>query len=61
MATTKGRMAVLAEYFGKHPGQSLKDFSEELKQLTYEERVELSVAAAEQLGLTQEEVSFSIK
>jgi hypothetical protein len=34
MADTQKPMAVLAKYFGRLPGQSLKDFSVEVKALT---------------------------
>lgn len=37
-----GFVSACAKFFGKLPGTSLKDFSEELKKLTPEDRAELA-------------------
>lgn len=56
----KGTVSVLADYFGKHPGQSLGQFSQELKALSDTEKLELAQGAAKNLGLTQAQVSFPL-
>jgi hypothetical protein len=42
---------VLKKFFGFKQGQSLQDFSAELKELSPEDKKELSEAAAKQLGV----------
>lgn len=39
--TPRNFIGICAHFFGKHPGQSLKDFSEELKKLTPKDREEM--------------------
>ena len=46
----KTAMVVLREFFGYRPGEGLKQFSEEVNQLTIEERKELAALAADELG-----------
>ena len=48
----KSEMAILREFFGYRPGETLKEFSAELKQLTPDERAELAALAAAELGVT---------
>lgn len=60
-AGLKSRMHVLSEYFGRLPGQSLMDFAKETRALTEDEKNELSVGAAKNLGLTQPECDFPLK
>jgi hypothetical protein len=42
--------AVLMAYFGRKSGQSLGDFHAELKALTPEDKHELAIGAAKELG-----------
>jgi hypothetical protein len=44
-------IAVLRKFFGYRPGEGLKDFGEEIKQLTQEEKMELAEPAARELGV----------
>lgn len=55
---TKGVTILLKTYFGLKPGQDLRGFTDELKALTTEEKLELAQQAAADLGLKQEECSF---
>lgn len=48
----KSRMVILKEFFGYKVGQTLKDFTAELKQLSNEEMDELADLAAIELGHT---------
>ena len=61
MATRKSKMIVLKDYFGFLPGQTLRDFSTELKALSSEERSELAQGAARNMGLTQDHVDFTLE
>lgn len=56
----KGQMTVLRNYFGALPGQGLKAFSDEVKQLSDAEKLDLAQGAARNLGLTQDEVNFPL-
>ena len=56
----KSRIAVITAYF-KEPGESLKDFSAELKKLTPEDKDELAVGAARNMGLDQTADMFESK
>ncbi|OGN16199.1 MAG: hypothetical protein A3B99_04955 [Candidatus Yanofskybacteria bacterium RIFCSPHIGHO2_02_FULL_44_12b] len=51
MAQKTGAMKILRDYLGYKPGQALKDFSEELKQLSEAEKRELTELAAKELGV----------
>lgn len=42
---------VLKTFFGYKPGQQLKDFAEELRKLSPEEKSELVALAAKELGV----------
>ena len=48
-----GSMKILKEFFG-YNGKSLKEFSEELKQLSETEKRELTELAAKELGVEVE-------
>ena len=43
--------AIMA-YFGRHPGQKLTEFMDEIKQLSPESKTELAIGAAKELGWT---------
>lgn len=60
-AGLKSRMHVLSEYFGRQPGQSLMDFAKETRALTEDEKDELAIGAAKNLGLTQDQCDFPLK
>lgn len=45
---------VLSEYFGKKPGQQLSEFYAELKALKPEDKEELVIGAAKELGWSVE-------
>jgi hypothetical protein len=45
------RLQVLKEYFGIRPTQSIRDFSNELKALSEEEKTELATLAAIELNV----------
>lgn len=57
---TKGITTVIKEYFGYREGQTLSDFAAEVKQLSDAEKLELAQGAARNLGLTQDQVGFSL-
>lgn len=42
---------ILNAFFGRHPGQTLREFADELKQLTKEEKRELAALAAAEPGV----------
>ena len=52
----KSGVVVLKAYFGQHPGQSLAEFSQEVKALSEASRDELVIGAAKELGYRVEEV-----
>jgi len=58
MARTK--MAVIRDYFGIRSGESLKDFAQELKALTADDKLELAQGAAHELGYTEAGVDFPL-
>lgn len=45
---------IFHDFFGRKPGQSLAEFSKELKELSPDERDELATLAAAELGTTYE-------
>lgn len=45
-----GSMKAIYDYFGKLPGQGMKDFSGEIKRLSPEDKHELAEGAARELG-----------
>ena len=48
-------MAALRKFFGSKPGgQTLKEFADEVRQLTQEEKIELAGLACEEMGETLE-------
>lgn len=51
MAVQKTEIAILKEFFGFKPGQTLKEFSDELKALSSAEKTELATLAAKQMGV----------
>ena len=57
---TKSKLTVIREYFGSRPGESLKDFAAELRALTPEDKTELAIGAAQNLGLAAEQVDFPL-
>lgn len=48
----KSGMVVLKNYFGMKEGQTLNEFNEEVKKLTPEDKEELVIGAAKELGYT---------
>jgi hypothetical protein len=50
-------MVALKQFFGYLPGQTLKDFTAELKKLSTEEMDELAQLAAVELGVELKEAS----
>jgi hypothetical protein len=44
-------IVILRNYFGFKSGQTLKQFSEEIKALSEEEKMELATLAAKELGV----------
>ena len=51
---------VIKDYFGQREGDSLRDFMDELLQLTKEEKLDLAKGAARELGLNREQVDFEM-
>jgi hypothetical protein len=49
----KADIIVLKTYFGLHPGQTIVDFSNEIKRLTPADKAELVNGAAKELGWTE--------
>lgn len=47
----KSGILILKEFFGYQPGRGLKDFAEEVKALTPEDKTELVKLAAVELGV----------
>ena len=43
-------IAALRAFFGYRPGQGLKEFSDEMKQLSFDEKVALARLACEEMG-----------
>ena len=52
---------ILHRYFEKKEGQSAKEFLGEIKDLTYNEQLELAQEAAQAMGLTDTQVQFNLK
>jgi len=52
MPEAVSELKALKTYFGYKPGDGLKEFSAELRALTAEEKTELAVGAAKNLGVT---------
>ena len=50
----KSSIVVLKNYFGQKEGQTLNEFNEEVKRLTPEDKEELVIGAAKELGYTVE-------
>ena len=46
---------IINQFFGRKPGQSLKQFSDEIKELSQEEKNEICELAAKELGVIYEE------
>lgn len=44
-------VTLMSKFFGRKPGQSLAEFSAELKELTDEDKEELGQLAADELGV----------
>lgn len=51
MAKQQSAIVILRNFFGFKEGQTLKQFSEEIKQLTEDEKNELASLAAVELGV----------
>lgn len=51
----KKPIAILREFFGFQPGQTLSGFMEEVKQLTPTDKMELAQLAAKELGCEVDE------
>jgi hypothetical protein len=54
MAERVSEIVALRKFFGQKPGQTLKDFSDEVRQLSPEEKTELAQLACTELGLELE-------
>lgn len=48
----KSGLVVLKEYFGLQPGQTITGFNEEVKKLKEEDKLELIIGAAKEMGYT---------
>ena len=59
MAGKLGKKSAILKYF-KDRQQKLAEFTEELKQLTEADELELAQGSAKELGYTQEQVSFPL-
>jgi hypothetical protein len=57
----KSAVIVLKEFFGFKPGQTLKEFAEEVKGLSDAEKQELAQAAAKELGIEVADVVAPVK
>ena len=57
----KGPVIVLKEYFGYRPGDGLKEFTAEVRQLTDKEKLDLACPAAHAIGLRQDDVNFLLE
>jgi hypothetical protein len=55
MANKLGAITVLKRFFGQKPGQSIGEFSEEVKQLDSKDKHELATLAAAELGVELKE------
>lgn len=55
-----GKIGMIKDYFGFRPGDTAKDFMEEIKALSSEERTELAILSANAMGLTQAQVDFDL-
>ena len=55
-----GKVSVLYRYFGPKNGETLRDFNEECKQLSDEEKLLLAIDAARDMKLSQADVSFAL-
>ena len=49
---TLGTLAILRKFFGYREGETMKDFADELKQLTPAEKWEMADLAAIEMGVT---------
>ncbi|MDC0936201.1 hypothetical protein OAS39_07925 [Pirellulales bacterium] len=54
----KSKLMVLKQYFELQPGQTLKEFAQELKQLSTNELLELATLAADDMGIPAEQRTF---
>ena len=59
--TLKSEIAVLRQFFGMRPGDTLKEFKAECDALSVAEKLELAQLAAKQLGLSADDVSFPLE
>lgn len=55
-----GKVGVIRKFFGLREGDTLTDFSKEVKALSDAEKLELAQGAALNLGMTQEAVDFPL-
>lgn len=61
MSTKKpGKIGTIKLYFGFRPGDKAKDFMEEIKALSTDERTELAIGSAINMGLTQDQIDFEL-
>ena len=58
--TRKTPVLIIREFFGYKPGQTLKEFTDEVKALTAEDKQELAGLAAKVLVYTQDQVAFPL-
>lgn len=55
-----GILKVLCLYFGKKDGQTVAEFTEEMKALSLDERLKLAQDAAREMELTEARVQFRL-
>jgi len=60
MNTPKTKIGIIKDYFGIIPDTTTKDFMNEIKELSLEERLELAQGAAANMGLSQDKVDFPL-
>lgn len=54
------KIGMIKDYFGFRPNTTSKDFMEEIKALSPEERLDLAQGAAKVMGMTKDQVDFSL-
>ncbi len=59
LSTTLSEAGVLMRFFRRN-SESIADFAAQVKALSPAEKLELAQAVAQQLGLTQDQVTFSL-
>ncbi len=54
------KIGMIKDYFGLRPDTTSKDFMEEIKALSPEERLDLAQGAAAVMGMTKDQVDFPL-